>query len=164
MRIDSRTGKLTYPLADNPLLIQSILSLILIACLGLFASQGRASSPADVAFFEQKVRPLLIERCHACHSVPSDKKKGGLLLDSRAAILLGGDSGPAAVAGDPSKSLMVQALHYTNTDLQMPPKGKLAQREIETLTEWVRRGIYYPESAATAKRERRIDIVAGKQF
>ena len=145
-------------------MIQSILSLIVIACLGLFASQGRASSPADVAFFEQKVRPLLIERCHACHSVASDKKKGGLLLDSRAAILLGGDSGPAAVAGDPSKSLMVQALHYTNTDLQMPPKGKLAQREIETLTEWVRRGLYYPESAGTAKRERRIDIVAGKQF
>ena len=48
--------------------------------------------------------------------------------------------GPAFIAGDPAKSLIIQAVNYTNKDLQMPPKGKLEEKQIALLTEWVKAG------------------------
>ena len=82
-------------------------------------------SAVDLDFFEKRVRPLLVQRCFECHSAKAEKLKGGLLLDSREAILTGGDSGPAAVAGDVEKSLIVQAIRFDNENVQMPPAGKL---------------------------------------
>src|SRR3954467_15123458 len=86
----------------------------------IFASTAFAQSPpatADTTFFEQKIRPLLVEQCYSCHSTSAKKVKGGLLLDSREAILKGGDPGPAAIAGEPDKSLLLQAVRYKVTDL-----------------------------------------------
>ncbi len=62
-------------------------------------------TPEQVAFFEKKVRPVLVESCYSCHSQETGKSKGGLLLDSRDALLKGGASGPAIVPGEPNKSL-----------------------------------------------------------
>ncbi len=104
---------------------------------------------ADADFFEKKIRPVLIERCLSCHSVAAGKHKGGLLLDSRAAILKGGDSGPAAVPGDVEKSALLRAVRYTE-EFKMPPKGKLPEPAIADLAEWVRRGLPWPDHAATA--------------
>ncbi|WP_020470900.1 PSD1 and planctomycete cytochrome C domain-containing protein [Zavarzinella formosa] len=136
--------------------------------LGLFVvsqSFGQSlPSTEDLAFFEQKIRPLLIEQCYSCHSATAKKIKGGLLLDSREAILKGGDTGPSAVVGDPGKSLLIQAVHYKDTDMQMPPKGKLGEREVANLEQWVRRGLAFPASASTAKPARKIDIEAGRKF
>src|SRR5215218_8283800 len=73
---------------------------------------------ADATFFEQKVRPLLVEHCYSCHSTSAKKVKGGLQLDSREAILKGGDSGPAAVVGAPDNSLLLRAVRYRDTELQ----------------------------------------------
>lgn len=98
---------------------------------------------ADAAFFETKVRPLLIAKCHECHG--SEKPKAGLQLDSREAVLVGGESGPAAVSGEPDKSLLVDVIGYRNS-VQMPPKAKLPDAEIAILTEWVRRGLPWPNS------------------
>ncbi len=99
--------------------------------------EGSSTDPAAVEYFEKSVRPILAERCFGCHG-PS-KQKGGLRLDARAAILAGGATGPAVVPGNAKESLLVDAINYGET-YQMPPKSKLPDAEIATLTEWVRRG------------------------
>jgi hypothetical protein len=96
-----------------------------------------AADPSAVEFFEKSVRPLLVERCLGCHGAA--KQKGGLRLDSRAAILAGGHSGPAVVPGDVKGSLLVDAINYGET-VQMPPKSRLPDPEIAALTRWVEMG------------------------
>jgi hypothetical protein len=125
-----------------------------------------AQSPtrADVDFFESKVRPLLIQNCHECHSTKAKKQKGGLLLDSRAAILAGGDTGPAVVPGHPEKSLLIEAVRQTNGKLMMPKKGKLRPQEIAILEEWVARGAPYPGSAEPSVAKDGIDWARGRAF
>jgi hypothetical protein len=80
-------------------------------------------------FFEQKVRPLLVERCYACHS-PTKRLRGGLALDSRAGWVKGGDSGPVLVPGKPDESRLIQAVRYQDADLKMPPDGRLPDAEM----------------------------------
>lgn len=106
-------------------------------------------SPADQEFFETKIRPILVERCYKCHSHDADKVKGGLMLDTREGLLAGGDSGDAVVPGKPDDSLIIQAIRYTDPDLQMPPKGKadrLSDQEVADFVEWVRRGAPDPRT------------------
>ncbi len=104
-----------------------------------------ADSAADLEFFEKKVRPLLVARCHECHA--GAKVKGNLHLDSRTAALAGGDTGPAVVPGKPDESLLIDAVRYGET-YQMPPKGKLPDEEVAVLVEWVERGAPWPAEAA----------------
>jgi hypothetical protein len=94
-------------------------------------------------FFEKEVRPVLANRCYECHSVNAKKVQGGLLLDSRAAVLKGGDTGPAAVPGKPKDSLLVEAINYGET-YQMPPKSRLPAAEVASLTRWVELGLPWP--------------------
>jgi len=117
------------------------------------------------AFFEKSIRPILIDRCYECHSVESGKSKGGLRLDSRAAVLKGGDNGPALIAGDPDKSRLIEAIRYHNQDTQMPPKGALPASEVKLLEEWVKIGAPDPRSEVASKTSapRIIDIAAGTQ-
>jgi hypothetical protein len=107
---------------------------------------------SDVDFFEKRIRPVLAERCFSCHSVRDAKRKGGLLLDSREGILKGGDSGAAAVPGDPDRSLLLRALSYAD-ELKMPPKGKLPPAAVEDLRSWIRRGLPWPATEKAAKTE-----------
>jgi hypothetical protein len=127
-------------------------SITLAVLLALGAGRGLAAEPdpAAVAFFEKQVRPLLVEHCHGCHSAKANKTRGGLALDSRGAILTGGDTGPAVVPGKPEQSLLVSAVHATKAELQMPPKGKLRPQQIAVLEKWVRDGAVYPEGARAA--------------
>src|SRR5437879_1136107 len=96
-----------------------------LAVLAL-ASTARADPPAAadaraVEFFEKHVRPVLVEKCLSCHG--PKQQRGSLRLDSRAAVLAGGDTGPAVVAGQPDRSLLVKAVKRTG-DVKMPPKVK----------------------------------------
>lgn len=138
-----------------------------IGCAGLSAIAARADEtpfePAEIDFFEKRVRPILAERCYACHSDKSGKKRGGLTLDDRAALLRGGDSGPAAVVGDPAKSLLIEAVLYAPDGLQMPPTGKLPQAEIDLLTEWVKRRLPHPTNAQAQAARQAIDLQAGRR-
>jgi len=93
--------------------------------------------------FEKNIRPLLVEQCLKCHG--PTKQSGGLRLDSRDALLTGGDSGPAAVSGKPEESLLVKAVAYSG-ELKMPPKGKLADGDAVALSDWIRRGLPWPDS------------------
>ncbi len=110
-----------------------------------FATAGTDQpAPAHAEFFENNVRPLLAEKCWPCHGT-NDKTKGGLRLTSRTNVLKGGDSGPAAVAGEPAASLIIQAINYAQ-EPKMPPKGKLSDREIDALSQWVAMGLPWPEA------------------
>ena len=86
-------------------------------------------------FFERSVRPLLSEHCFSCHSSKAKKVKANLLVDSRAGLLRGGDSGAAIQPGDPENSLLLAAVRYES--YEMPPKGKLPSKDVETLERWV---------------------------
>jgi cytochrome c553 len=103
-----------------------------------FASAAEQPSPEAVAFFESKVRPVLVEHCFRCHGTA--KQKGGLRLDSRAAILTGGDRGPVVVPGAPEKSRLIQAVRYDDPDLKMPPSKKLDVQQVANLSRWVKLG------------------------
>jgi hypothetical protein len=111
------------------------------------ADSGRPV-PSSPDFFEKSVRPVLVANCHECHG-PA-KQKGGLRLDSRAAVLAGGDSGPAAVPGHPEKSLLVTAIRYDDSP-RMPPKHKLKDEEIAALTAWVKGGLPWPKADAPVR-------------
>jgi hypothetical protein len=116
----------------------------------LLASELAGQEATDLEFFEKRVRPVLVERCYPCHSAGAPKLKAGLRLDSRAAALKGGDRGPALVPGQPAKSLLVEAVSYTNVDLRMPPKGRLPAPQAADIAEWVRRGAPWPPESAAA--------------
>src|SRR5256885_867889 len=100
----------------------------ILSILFLLAPIANAAdlSPDGVEFFEKKIRPLLVENCYKCHSASAQKLKGGLRLDAKDLALKGGESGKLAIVpGEPEKSLLIEAVRYNNTDLQMPPKKKL---------------------------------------
>lgn len=126
----------------------SILFLGLLLCAPARAGEPVASpSPEQVTFFEENVRPILVEHCFACHSQDAETKKklkGGLHLDSLAGMLQGGDSGTAIVPGNSDESLIIKAVRYTDNELEMPPKEKLSDAAIATLSEWVSMGTPWP--------------------
>jgi hypothetical protein len=100
--------------------------VITLGLLFVFASpSSRADEKGLRDQFEEKVRPVLVERCYPCHSVEAGKSKGGLMLDSRQAVRDGGDSGPAVVPGKPDESLLLRAIEHANDIEPMPPKAKL---------------------------------------
>lgn len=101
-----------------------------------------------VEFFEKRVRPVLVEHCYRCHSAEAEKIKGQLRVDGREMLLKGGEIGPAIVLGVPEKSRLIEAVEYRNEDLEMPPKGKLSDRQIEDLRAWVKMGAPWPEEKA----------------
>jgi hypothetical protein len=106
-------------------------------------------SPADIQFFETKIRPVLSDQCYRCHSAQAEKLKADLRLDTREAVLEGGESGPAIIPGNPEKSLLIEAIRYGNPDLRMPPKGgKLSDAIIADFVEWIRRGAPDPRPTA----------------
>ncbi len=116
-------------------------------------------------FFEKKVRPILVQRCYECHSVEAGKTKGNLSLDSREATLQGGDNGAAIVAGNPDKSLIIEAVRYKNQDMKMPPKGALPAAEVKVLEQWIKMGAPDPREAIASSnhKPRTIDIEAGRK-
>ena len=120
--------------------------LILVHVASLFAlcsiAPGDEHSPQDIEFFETKVRPLLVEHCHKCHSAKAKKLQAGLQLDSRESILKGGDSGAAVVPEKPDESLLIQAVRFEANE--MPPNGKLSETQIAALVKWVEIGAPWP--------------------
>jgi len=109
-----------------------------------------ADDPKGLEYFENKVRPLLIERCYDCHSA-TKKIKGGLSMDSKEALLKGGDTGPSLVPGNPDASLLIKAIRYHDENLQMPPKKKLEDTQVAILVDWVKMGAPDPRVATGGK-------------
>ena len=127
--------------------------LVLLAGLvlwcGLLTSEGRgAADPRDAEFFEKRVRPVLVDRCYACHG--EKVQWGGLRVDSAEGLQKGGTRGPALRPGKPEDSLLIKAISYKDAQLQMPPTEKLPDEEVAALTEWIRMGAPDPRSASVS--------------
>lgn len=129
------------------------------------AAEGEGKlSQADLEFFENQVRPALINNCYECHS-EEGKRKGGLWLDRKAGWVEGGDSGPAAIPGDVDGSLLIETVRYHDPDLEMPPDGKMADETIAIFEEWVRRGLPDPRVGEAATRpSETIDVETGRDY
>lgn len=121
------------------LFILGLLILPMTVALG----QDKTLDPGAIKFFETSVRPVLANRCFSCHGPEMQKNK--LRVDSLAALLQGGKSGPAFVAGKPDESLLIRAIRHGEA-LQMPPRMKLPAKEIADLTAWVKMGAPWPNA------------------
>jgi hypothetical protein len=131
--------KLPQPRMNFPLIFCA-------ALLSFTPAEAQEPTPKQIQFFESQVRPVLADNCFRCHG--RDKQKGHLRLDSFAAITKGGTTGPAVVPGKPAESLLVRAINYQ--DLEMPPSKKLAKKDIDTLTTWIKMGAPWPGGQAAA--------------
>ena len=142
-----------------PRLIGSFAALFAITS----ATQAAAPDATGLAFFEQKIRPVLVEKCYSCHSADTKKgAKGGLRVDTREALLRGGDGGAAVVPGKRTESLLLKALRGDEV-AEMPPSGKLPEAVIADFEKWIAMGAPDPRdgkfSAASG-----FDITEGRKF
>ena len=140
-------------------------ALLLVGALALWGATGSlraAVTPEQIEFFESKVRPVLAEHCYSCHSGSIETPFAGLRLDSREAILKGGDSGPAIRAGQPAQSRIVKALR--GEPVLMPPGGRLPSEHVANLAEWIRMGAPWPEQRESAdSRPKGFDLEARRR-
>ena len=122
--------------------------LALIVVANIFAlSQVAAAETATAegaAYFEKHIRPLFAKHCHSCHSVKKQQREGGLVLDRREGVEPVGDSGAVLVPGDVEASLLIRAVRYNDSDLQMPPDSQLAPGAVTRLEHWIRIGAPWP--------------------
>lgn len=141
---------------------------VTFCCADLTAADDSDASAAITAeqqeFFEKEVRPVLVQRCYECHA--GDEVNGGLLLDSKAGVLNGGDSGASVVAGKPDQSLLIEAVRYKNRDLQMPPQNRMPDAEIAVLEKWVAMGAPDPRTDAVSSgaKPTGMSIEEGREF
>src|SRR5262245_41251946 len=124
-----------------------VLGAVIVLAPWLSAAAGEAADHDE--FCERKVRPILAGTCVKCHG--AKKASGGLRLDSREAMLKGGDSGPAVVPGDPSSSLLVQAVRREDEALEMPPDDPLPESVRADLAAWVASGARWPQAETTSR-------------
>ncbi len=142
----------------------------LFASVGLFCGLMGSSIFADdpgLEFFERKIRPVLVEQCYSCHSAKAaadGELKGSLRLDTRQALLVGGDSGPAIVPKKPDESPLIEALDYTT--YEMPPSGPLGEQVVADFRKWIEMGAPDPRSGDNAGpiASTEIDFKAAREF
>jgi mono/diheme cytochrome c family protein len=117
------------------------------ALLGTLTERLRAEpGGADAEAFERRVRPLFVEHCTGCHG--AEKQEAGLRLDSREALLKGGETGPALVPGKPEESLLLAALRHREPAPKMPrKKPALPAATIEDVRQWIAAGAPWPGTA-----------------
>ena len=122
-------------------------------------------SQESLAFFESKIRPVLVEQCYSCHSqeaATKGKLKGGLYLDSKEGLQRGGDTGPALSSEHTEESLILKALRYE--EYEMPPSGKLSANIIEDFERWIAQGAIDPRRAAEPIKQKAMDLESGRKF
>jgi hypothetical protein len=157
--VQGESKVLIYVIMHNMKLLHTFVMILLFG-----GSVGLAKADlARLEFFEKKVRPALVKHCYECHSSKSEKVKGGLLLDTKLGIRNGGELGPAVVPGNLKKSLLIEAIHWKNEDLLMPPKKKLPHDVIKVFEQWVKIGAPDPRTGQTVVKDE-IDIEEGKKF
>ena len=143
MFIQRSTPSFRYLLAVTLLGSTFVLATTLV---GQDTPEEPAFTPEQLEAFETNIRPLLVRHCYECHSSDSKVVKGGLLLDSRKALLKGGDSGASIIPGKPDESLLISSVKYQS--YEMPPAGKLTEKEVELLSQWIANGAPWPASDA----------------
>jgi len=122
----------------------AVLLLIVSANITIAADIKPVVGKDQAAFFEGKIRPLLATHCYKCHG--ARKQEGEFRIDSLKSLLKGGESGAAVVPGEPSDSLLVEAINYES--YEMPPDKQLDKASIALLTKWVKMGAPWPQATA----------------
>ncbi|MCI0457527.1 MAG: DUF1553 domain-containing protein [Gemmataceae bacterium] len=117
-----------------------------LLALALLVAPARGQAPKldGDTFFELRIRPVLVDRCFKCHG--GEKVSNGLRVDSRQALLTGGERGPALVPGAPEKSLLLKAIGHADAKLRMPPDGRLPREIAADFTHWIRTGAAWPKT------------------
>src|SRR5712672_1381640 len=119
------------------------LSSAVIALLAITPAAWAADMASAEDSYVERVQPIIFKNCSGCHT--SGGHAGGLTLDSYASLRKGGSRGPAIVPGNPEASILAKAIHYAGDDLRMPPRGKIADADIDAIDKWIRDN---PEMAA----------------
>jgi len=135
--------------------------------LTFLALDRGAAAEVDTAFFESRIRPVLVQHCYECHSAESGKAKGGLRVDTREGLRQGGEGGPAVVPGHPEKSRLLTAISHADPDLEMPPRQKkLPAGVIDDFRRWIASGAPDPRetSAAPAGEPAPVSLEEGRRF
>jgi cytochrome c553 len=114
----------------------------------LAGSSAARAGEFTAADFENKIRPVLIDTCFRCHG--DTKTSGALRVDSRDALLQGGESGPAVIPGNPDTSLLMKAVRRQDDASAMPPDNDKALRadQIAAFENWIRSGAPWPAQSA----------------
>ena len=135
-------------------------------CTNAYSQEEPEFDAAGLKFFESKIRPLLIQHCYECHSSNADEYEGGLSVESRAALLKGGDSGAAIVPFKPSESWLMAAIEYSDDFYQMPPESKLPPEVIAVFKKWIEMGAPDPRQAVASSNTapRVIDFEQSRKF
>ena len=121
------------------------MSLLLAWSCSVFAlAEDEKFSAAQIKFFENEIRPILVKRCYECHG--DEKQENDLRLDSRAAILQGSASGDVVDPDDVDGSLLIRAIRFQDEDYEMPPEGMMPDEEIVAIAKWVEMGLPWPKS------------------
>ena len=130
-----------------PVRIVVILSVLLSLRAVTATGADQGFQDEQHAFFEAKIRPVLLDTCFGCHG--GDEVNNGLRVNTREALLEGGFSGPAIVPGRPEASLLLEAIRYDDTAyVQMPPDEKLPNHVVADFEDWVRNGALWPADSA----------------
>ncbi len=132
-------------LTDRSTICRFRLAAGLLLALGL-RTAAAADPTAAVELFESKIRPVLVDVCFKCHG--GDKDSGSLRVDSREALLKGGDTAPALVPNKPAESLLLKAIRHTDDDLKMPPDKRLPDETIAAFEAWITAGAPWPAGRA----------------
>ncbi len=145
-----------------------------VACLGWIVfgvTTVCAQTPAATEYFEKEIRPVFADKCYGCHSSKLKSPMGGLVLDTKAGLKKGGNGGPVLVPGDPASSRLLQALTYKQTELRMPPTGKLPDEKIAAFEKWIAAGAPDPREETPETRQcgpaaakRGMDIETGRKW
>ncbi|WP_047817334.1 PSD1 and planctomycete cytochrome C domain-containing protein [Rhodopirellula islandica] len=141
-----------------PLLVTSL------SVLSTFESQGQETagiSPEQLEFFENRIRPVLVRECYECHSAESGKTRGGLRLDTRDGLMLGGESGPSVVPGHPEDSPFWDAVTYNGWE--MPPRGRLPDDVLADFKRWIEMGLRDPRVRESITVESKVDLESGRE-
>lgn len=111
---------------------------------------GPQPTPEQIEFFEKRIRPIFVGHCYTCHSADT-KPAGGLRVDDRNGLLMGGDSGPAVIPGDSEKSLILERIRHRDPKRRMPKEGDLlTETKITDLTTWIKGGAAWPREEIPA--------------
>ena len=120
---------------------------VLLGLLLATVAPAVRADDAGLAAYEGQIRPLLKERCYACHGAL--KSQAGLRLDTVAAMLEGGDSGPAIEPGDSEFSPLVERIIEHDEALRMPPEGEpLTDDQVAIIRSWIDSGAAAPSDEA----------------
>src|SRR5579862_6076794 len=132
-----------------------VLALALVASIP--AARAQATSPDPTASFQDRVQPIVFKNCNGCHTFGGHA--GELRMDSLATLMKGGDRGPVVVPGHPESSLLLKAVQFGDPDLQMPPRGKLADSDIAAIEKWISE---LPADAASVSARQTSEPIADK--